>query len=199
MKKRKFLCMIFVFSSLRSCSRIILPYFSLGKLCKEHGYTCEWPSGREPRLTENGNQTICKTENFVPIGSSQDDHQFLPQLLPRHRLRSIYQFHWNQQIREATMNLRETAAKELRETATDKVFPNGWRTSQRTARSQKYLHSQIFLMTRPTKKKESRKHSMKTHFPKDPNCEVCKRTKITRAPCRWRTGNPSSTSSREVW
>ena len=28
------------------------------------------------------------------------------------------------------------------------------------------------------------KHSVYTHFPKDRNCEICKRTKITRAPCR---------------
>ena len=27
---------------------------------------------------------------------------------------------------------------------------------------------------------------LKTHFPKDRNCEICKRTNITRAPCRRR-------------
>ena len=32
------------------------------------------------------------------------------------------------------------------------------------------------------------KHSVFTHFPKDRNCEICKRTKITRAPCRRRKG-----------
>ena len=32
------------------------------------------------------------------------------------------------------------------------------------------------------------KHSVYTHFPKDRNCEICKRTKITRAPCRRRKG-----------
>ena len=32
------------------------------------------------------------------------------------------------------------------------------------------------------------KHSIYTHFPKDRNCEICKRTKITRAPCRRRNG-----------
>ena len=32
------------------------------------------------------------------------------------------------------------------------------------------------------------KHSFYTHFPKDRNCEICKRTKITRAPCRRRNG-----------
>ena len=30
------------------------------------------------------------------------------------------------------------------------------------------------------------KHSVYTHFPKDRNCEICKRTKITRGPCRRR-------------
>ena len=32
------------------------------------------------------------------------------------------------------------------------------------------------------------KHSVYTHFPKDRNCEICQRTKITRAPWRRRNG-----------
>ena len=32
------------------------------------------------------------------------------------------------------------------------------------------------------------KHSVCTHFPKDRNCEICQRTRITRAPCRRRNG-----------
>ena len=32
------------------------------------------------------------------------------------------------------------------------------------------------------------KHSVYTHFLKDGNCEICQRTKITRAPCRRRNG-----------
>ena len=34
----------------------------------------------------------------------------------------------------------------------------------------------------------SRKHSVDAHFPKDPNCEICLKTKITSASCRRRTG-----------
>ena len=34
----------------------------------------------------------------------------------------------------------------------------------------------------------SGKHSVHTHFPKDPNCDICLKTKITRASCRRRTG-----------
>ena len=34
----------------------------------------------------------------------------------------------------------------------------------------------------------SGKHSVHAHFPKDPNCEICLKTKITRASCRRRAG-----------
>ena len=34
----------------------------------------------------------------------------------------------------------------------------------------------------------SGKQSVFTHFPKDQNCEICLKTKITRASCRRRTG-----------
>ena len=36
------------------------------------------------------------------------------------------------------------------------------------------------------RREELGQHSVYTHFPKDRNCEICKRTKITRAPCRRR-------------
>ena len=40
-----------------------------------------------------------------------------------------------------------------------------------------------------TKRREDLgKHNGHTHFPKDWNCEICKRTKITKAPCRRRSG-----------
>ena len=40
-----------------------------------------------------------------------------------------------------------------------------------------------------TKRREDLgKHSVCSHFPKDRNCEICKRTTITRAPCRRRKG-----------
>ena len=34
--------------------------------CKDHGYSCEWVSGQEPRSTQKG-KSICKTDNFVPL------------------------------------------------------------------------------------------------------------------------------------
>ena len=40
----------------------------------------------------------------------------------------------------------------------------------------------------PTRSVDLGKHSVSTRFPKDRNCEICQRTKITRAPCRRRIG-----------
>ena len=38
----------------------------------------------------------------------------------------------------------------------------------------------------PVRNEDLGRHSVYTHFPKDRNCEICQRTKITRAPCRRR-------------
>ena len=39
---------------------------SSGKLCEEHGYTCELASGQKPQLTMNGKRFLCKTAIVVP-------------------------------------------------------------------------------------------------------------------------------------
>ena len=44
------------------------------------------------------------------------------------------------------------------------------------------------LPLEPRAKVVSGKHNILTHFPKDRNCDICLRTKITRASCRRRTG-----------
>ena len=59
--------------------------------------------------------------------------------------------------------------------------------------------SQDSVSERPTNVgSKSRKQSNFSHFPKDRDFDVCLRTKITRAPCRKRTGR-SSTSCGKVW
>ena len=47
---------------------------------------------------------------------------------------------------------------------------------------------EVFLEPTTKRREDLGKHSVHTHFPKDWNCEICKRTKITRAPCRRRKG-----------
>ena len=51
----------------------------------------------------------------------------------------------------------------------------------------------------PRGKVVSGKNSIKPHFPKDRNCDICMRTKITRAPCRKRTGQGEEQNRRLFW
>ena len=48
--------------------------------------------------------------------------------------------------------------------------------------------NELSLEPTPTRSVDLGKHSFFTHFPEDRNFEICQRTKITRAPCRRRTG-----------
>ena len=47
---------------------------------------------------------------------------------------------------------------------------------------------EVSLQPTPSRREDLSKHSVCTHFPKDRNCEICQRTKISRAPCRRRNG-----------
>ena len=51
---------------------------------------------------------------------------------------------------------------------------------------------ELSLEPTPTRSVDLGKHSVFTHFLKDRNCEICQRTKITRAPCRRRVGRVAS-------
>ena len=48
---------------------------------------------------------------------------------------------------------------------------------------------EVSLQPTTKRREDLGKHNVHTHFPKDRNCEICKRTKITRAPCRRRNGD----------
>ena len=47
---------------------------------------------------------------------------------------------------------------------------------------------EVSLESTSKRSEDSGKHRVYTHFPEDRNCEICQRTKITRAPCRRRNG-----------
>ena len=67
--------------------------------------------------------------------------------------------------------------------------PNQKRTKERTER---HVHAssshEVSLEPIFKRREDLGRHSVYTHFPKDRNCEICQRTKITRAPCRRRNG-----------
>ena len=174
---------------------------SFGQLCEEHVDTNEWASGQKPHLTKNGTSILCSTENVVPIvvpglsWSSSASSSSAP--FPRHRVPPRVQQDYevtilsqasgdrgdphqtlNHNINKDNQGAAENRVRDLSEitdTLEDAEVPAVANTSHDSDSE------------RPTKV-ESRKHSIYTHFTKDRNCEVCKRTKVTRAPCRKRTG-----------
>ena len=71
--------------------------------------------------------------------------------------------------------------QEFRENLVDDEVPE---------RGDSHASSSHEVSSEPTfkRREDLGKHNVHTHFPKDRNCEICKRTKITRAPCRRRNG-----------
>ena len=143
---------------------------SLGKLCDEHGYSYEWINGQKPHLIKDGIRIQCNTENFVPI--------VVPGLstTPSSSSTSTSVTPSGQEIDHSD---HHPAIKSSR---------NGCKNSERILWMKEFLkaetHTQVLLM----RSADLGKHGVYTHFPKDRNCEICQRTKITRAPCRRRIG-----------
>ena len=71
--------------------------------------------------------------------------------------------------------------QEFREILVDDEAPE--RRDSHASSSHEVLLEPIFK-----RREDLGKHSVDTHFLKDRNCEMCQRTKITRPPCRRRTG-----------
>ena len=171
-----------------------LAVLSLGKLCIDHGYSYEWVSGHKPRLTKEGKTIVCKTDTFVGLvvpglfTSSGSNSSSTPGIVNKISPWAK----WRTSPTKVVRIILKSHKVEMRTTVCE-IFLNGWRSSQIILRTQKCLHphtiSQDSDSERPTKvTSKSRKHSIYTHFRKDRNCDVCFQTKMTRAPCRRRTG-----------
>ena len=176
---------------------------SLGKLCDENGYSYEWINGQKPHLIKDGIRIICNTENFVPIvvpglsssssGSSSTLRTSMKQ--ESHSSSSSSSSPSSPTVGEIPVRQREDVIKrgnpcdseipewlqEFRENLVDDEIP---------LQGGSHASSSHEVSLEPTTKRREDlgKHNVHTHFPKDRNCEICKRTKITRAPCRRRSG-----------
>ena len=174
---------------------------SLGKFCEGHGHNYHRTRSQKPHLIKNERKINCKTANFVPIvvpglstSSSSSSSPTSPTSVlqeaehpaptrsestsgtvgvsPTHEPAEIAKRNENGDnetvwLEELTENLVDDSAREHRDAPA---------SSSRESSSE------------PRGKAVSGKHSIYTHFPKNRNGEICKRTKITRAPCRRRNG-----------
>ena len=105
-----------------------------------------------------------ETENKTKNGDSEEAQRDLSHELPE----------WLQEFRENLVD----------ESTSTETWGNPEQGSQDTSKSSHELH----LEPRAKVELGSGTHSVYTHFPKDPNCDICFKTKITRASCRRRAG-----------
>ena len=191
---------------------------SLGTLSEDHGYFCEWTSGQKPHLLLNDRKIQCNTENHVPIvvrglstgpsspstsasstsasqDSMGDDSTPSPATTRSRSTRSRAlgdQLHDstetdNKKKNEDIDEARRRPLRDLpgwREESTENLVEEDSASSEAPASiSREPLHQE------PLIKLVLGTHSIFARFPKDRNCEVCKRTQITSALRRHRAGN----------
>ena len=79
--------------------------------------------------------------------------------------------------------------QEIRENLVDEsTSTEPWRNPEQGSQDTSKSSHELPMEPRAKVEPGSGKHSVCTHFPKDQNCDICLRTKITRASCRRRTG-----------
>ena len=115
---------------------------SLGKLCDDHGYSCEWVSGKKPQLTKEGKTSECKTDNFALLvipglstnsgsnSSSTSTLQDLSSTSPaQERCDGLVLGDWCGSLQKPKTKIKRGMTLEIRTTVCE-IFLNGWRNSQ---------------------------------------------------------------------
>ena len=184
---------------------------SQGKLCKDHGYSYEWISGQKPRLAKEDKTIVCNTDNLVPLVVSglstssgihssstsppQDSLSTSSSTSPspdQERSDELAPGDW---CRSSSKNTQQNKKKDDSRDADDRLRDlSEWLEEFTDYLEDAEVHAPAHISQDSDSERHtkvvsiSRKHSISTHFPKDRSCEVCLRTKSTRAPCRRRIG-----------
>ena len=180
---------------------------SLGKLCEEVGCSYQWTSGQKPHLIKNAKKIHCDTSNHVPfvvpgLSTSSSTSSTSPTSssketvtnteIPATRRRESTRLAREDPLHRSAEIEKKKATKNYR-VMSCKVRQIGYRSSSMDWLMNVFQNIKTlpillknFLWNR--EQKWHRSDNIFTHFPKDRKCEICKRTKITRAPCRRRNG-----------
>ena len=117
--------------------------------------------------------------SFTPTMSTLTEHDITRSRLTLMELRSVHM--WSPCRRRPLYSDIPEWLQEFRENLVDDSVPE--RRDSHASSSHEASLEPIFK-----RREDLGKDSVHTHFPKDRNCEICKRTKLTRAPCRRRIG-----------
>ena len=175
-----------------------LVVLSRRELCEEHADSKEWATGQKPHLTKNEKRIPCKTEKFghvaVPGLSSSSSSSSSSTSFPQDSsstspspagLRSDDTYYESSGDRGDHPEIKKSKTEGNNQATRGRLrdLPGGIRKKYRRYRrasTRKHFSCPRF----GTSCESGNQEAQYFYFPKDRNCEVCKRTKITRAPCR---------------
>ena len=181
---------------------------SLGKLCEEFVSSYHWTSGQKPHLIKKGKKIHCDTSTHVPfvvpgLSTSSSTSSTSPTSSSQETVTDTEipatsgsekasedssargnLWHESAEIENPKKNDDEESQsgelqgvpdwlQEFKDGLVDESVPEHRDASYFWSREQKWYRVNTTSFT---------------HFPKDRNCDICLRTKITRASCRRRTG-----------
>ena len=154
---------------------------------ESHCSTSSSSSSSSPTATSSGNETREREDRIesgispVTVSTKVDDRSGQPVVNQANKIPKTHE-------KEPQINRGSPLCcgipewlQEFRENLVDDEIPER-RDSHASSSHEEFLE--------PTfkRREDLGKHSVYTHFPQDRNCEICQRTKITRAPCRRRNG-----------
>ena len=116
----------------------------------------------------------------VPVSNSVDDRSGQPDETQANKIQKPYKKKTTRERGNPLDSEIPEWLQEFREILVDEIPVHGG--------SHASSSHEVSLETTTKRREDLGKHSVYTHFPRDRNCEICKRTKITRAPCRRRNG-----------
>ena len=147
-------------------------YSRWGKQCDENGYSNEWHPAKTSHL-RNERKPMCKIHSHL-LWWSQACKQ--PNTRPEHNWRRT------RSVGDHELNVEPDL------TACLQTFTEGSQGDRQVRQTSPRLtwkyHRQFFflpgiLQRNPPSNRAGGKHNLFTHVLKDPNCEVCRRTKVT--------------------
>ena len=178
---------------------------SLAKLCEDHRYNYHWTSGQKPKLFKHGRKIECNTANYepfvVPGVSTSSSSSSSPTSLTSSSQEAVTPTPHPSSRRSERMSHEERETRRVDQ----QILKNQIKKDNEEVRGDPLRDLPEWLeeftdnlvdesvpehRDAPARRAKvvSGKHGIFTHFPKDRNCEVCLRTKITRTLCRRRTG-----------
>ena len=183
-------------------------FFSLGKLCEDPRKTYHWTSGQKTHLIKNGRKIICNIANNVPfvapgsstspscLTSSSQDTVTPTEYPATERSESTSESVRGNPSHEPAETENPNKNDDDEELQSDQLqgvpdwlqeFKQGL-VDESVPEHRDASSSSHESPLEPRAKVVSGKHNIFTHLPKDRNCDICLRTRITMASCRRRTG-----------